>query len=169
MKKLTTIILAVALVMCLSVPVFATDYNQDDPGGDTTLNYVYKPDPIYTVTIPMTLNLNVGDNLLTLNVSGAEHLNSKTIRVTCEGTQHEDNDLVLECADAAEGKKTLNYGLYNAKGNLVGISAIMADFSGNGSQDIKIEIGEGSLMSIEPFKLYTGTITFGIELFTPAP
>jgi hypothetical protein len=153
----------------MSVTAFANDYNQDDPSGNTTLNFNYKPDPIYTVTIPANLNLDVGDNPLTLTVSDSDFLNGKTIQVTCVETQHEDNELVLECNDAAEGFKTLPYGLYNTKGNLVGISAILAEFNGDGPENININIGEGALANIEPFKLYTGTITFGIALVTPTP
>ena len=170
MKKLTAIILALALMLCLSVPAFANTYDEGASGGDTTLNYKYKPAPVYTVTIPGTLSLNDGDNQLELKVSDSKYLidNEKIVVITAAGTQETDNALVLVCDTAASGKETIPYGLFDSKGTLVGIGATLATFGGNGIENIKIQIN-GAGADIEAFKPYTGTLTFGIALATPAP
>ena len=87
MKKFITIILALALVMSLSVPVFAAP-NQTE--AQTNLSFAYEAvEPVYTVTIPGTLSLGFGDNYLPIEVSDTANLNNKSVAITFEGTQTE--------------------------------------------------------------------------------
>jgi len=87
MKKALTIILAMALVMSLSVPVFAADSSQN-----TNLTFSYAvAGPEYTVTIPPSLNLVIGDNALPISCEITKPLGRyDEILVTFEATQQHE-------------------------------------------------------------------------------
>ena len=86
MKKLISIIIFVAIVVCMTIPVFAENYDQDDTEGQTDFK-LELGSPTYTVTIPTMKNLAIGDNFLPIEVSDAQNLNGKSIVITFESTQ----------------------------------------------------------------------------------
>ena len=138
---------------------------EPDNDVDVTLNFTYDPSPAYTVTIPAELDLEVGDNELTITLSDAKLSSDRVLVIRVVGTQAEDNAFVLENNTAADGKKTLPYDIYDYEGGgPIAIWGRVVTFLENGSESIIIHIGEQALANIEPLKPYSGTLTFGIEL-----
>ena len=177
MKKFLTLILALALVMSLSVPVFAAgdSYNQNDTGGQTDLTFTYDPaSPTYTVTIPGSLTLAIGDNNLPIAVSDTDNLGGKKVTVTFEETQDYSMaipgyflnlatvvDLIgytitYKLFDADNHDVTYDYSGYNS----VLEGTVLAEFTTDGTKNIKINIPS----SAYTVGTYTGYIVFGIYL-----
>ena len=90
MKKLLSILLALALVLSLSAPVFAAP-NQTE--AQTNLSFVYEPAvPVYTVSIPASLTLAIGDNYMEIElVTEVDTLQGRNVNITFEGTNYSDH------------------------------------------------------------------------------
>ena len=170
MKKFLIFTLALALLMSLSVPAFATEYDQDDTGGQTNLSFMVAG-PTYTVTIPAALNLTTGDNLLPIEVSDAD-LDGKTIKVTFEGTGDAFSATAYNLNLFPSGGGTyLEYNLFDSTGSSIGYGVAtkgtkLAEFTSDGTKNIKIYIAP-SVVTASWFQkgiAYTGYITFGIAL-----
>ena len=174
MKKFLTIILALALVMSLSVPVFATN----PTSGQTDLSFIYVNEPVYTVAIPPALALELGNNYLPITVSDVQYLGDKTITVTFEGTQRRSNPgneparyyLQLSYQNISN---SFLYDLFDsmdieAEGFFVTVQQgrWLADFQSNGTKTIRLfidpDVINGSILT--PNVPYTGYIIFGIKL-----
>jgi hypothetical protein len=129
------------------------------------VNVYMVPAPIYTVTIPATLDMEPGDNVLIFTVSETANLNGKTVTVTAAGTQEADDTLVLKYPGAANPySDTLAYGLLDADDEPAVIGGVLAEFTEDGFQTIKFTIDPALLPTLEPFKEYSGNIIFGISL-----
>jgi len=181
MKKFLTLILALALVLSLSVPVFAAN----ETSARTDLSFIYADnEPSYIVTIPASLELSMGENFLPITVTDAENLNGKKITVTIEGTNepngiggfatvlHVPYEILL-----SGYTNEVRYNIFNAEGNLIGeggphIFAVhdrtLAEFDGNGEKSIKISniesVWSPPSFPIMPNVPYTGYIVFGIKV-----
>ena len=175
MKKFFTMILALALVLSLSVPAFAAN----ETNGQTDLTFTYGNTPTYTVTIPASLTLAVGDNDLPITASDVADLNGKTITVTFEGTMPNDKDAVddryytrLWLNGSNVGGNAIRYDLYDADGQYVSTfgtcaaGTVLASFTTSGIQNIRIYIDPFYVTTsgFQPGAPYTNYITFGIAL-----
>ena len=159
----------------LSVPVFAAN----ETGGQTDLTFTYDPSsPTYTVTIPGSLALNIGDNLLPIEVSATANLGGKDVEVTFEGTQDDFIDFFTSYSFPAleNDSDFIFYNLYNADNTEVSSAwgssirvehgVILATFSDNGTKSIKLAL-QNTLYDGEPIptgETFTGYIVFGIAL-----
>ncbi|MCL1982341.1 MAG: hypothetical protein FWG53_04515, partial [Clostridiales bacterium] len=172
MKKALTIILALALVMSLSVPVFAA--NPTD--SRTDLSFILETaQPTYTVTIPGSLKLEIGDNVLPITVSDAVNLGGNNVVVTFEGTQY--GTPVVKYALMLQFNDSITNAVYykifdmndidlqHGDGYTVPVAPgiALASFAGNGSAKIRINVPDQTGWAY-PNVLYTGYITFGIKL-----
>ena len=169
MKKTLTIILAMALVMGLSVPVFAAN----ETSGKTDLTFTYAAVPSYTVSIPATLTLELGDTNLPITLSDAENLDGKSVVITFEGTQQsaDGNQFVTILAPPQGVEDGLFYGILNVNGQQIGGGSKVISpglhlvaLDAEGTANIKINIPETSVPNIVSGANYTGYITFGISL-----
>ena len=177
MKKALILILALALVMSLSAPAFAAE----DVYKQTELYFYYDvPEPIYSVTIPDEMYLDLGENYLEIAVEGDGDLMGKAVTITFEGTQiYVETDWAkgyvasLLPNDEDDGWSSVWYEIYCADGtNLewIGDFAVypaggtLATFYELGSsQEINIHVYP-SQPNIRPNIEYTGYIIFGISL-----
>jgi len=182
MKKTLTIILALALVMSLSVPALAANQTE----GRTDLIFTYIPaEPVYTVTIPGSLNLEIGMNFLPITISDAENLRDKTVVVTFEGTQEYSSSfdwyfLSLQSEVIDSSVYSIPYSIIGANGVELGndpgnpgiaTSGIaLAEFTDNGTKQITAFIDEDDVYidklmnELHANTLFTGYIIFGIKL-----
>ena len=162
----------------LSVPVFAAN----ETGGQTDLTFTYDPSsPTYTVTIPATLTLTVGDNLLPIEVSATANLGGKNVVVTFEETQEFTGSgryATTLWENGTIGSDSVRYTLYDAAGQLAPyfftspelteIGFTLAEFTGDGTKNIRMEINENYItvsgVPVTQNVPYTGYIVFGIAL-----
>ena len=171
MKKLLSIILALALVMSLSVPAFAADETRK---VDLSF-YEEENGPVYTVTIPGSLDLTRGDNWLTITCF-TDSLFDKTVTVTFEGTQT-SNQFVLHTDWIGNQSYNLAYRLYDFNNVYVGYAPfpgrVLVEFdtktySGNLEEKIRIFIDPDDTINdgidFQPGVPYSGYIIFGIKL-----
>jgi hypothetical protein len=165
MKKLLTIVLAVALFLCMSVPVFADIYDENDTEAQTNLSFSYVPEPSFTVSIPGSLDLEWGDNYLPIEVSELNYLGSQSlIVITFAGTHNETT--TLDAVDPIVGNYLpyIGYAVFDAKANQIEIGSYLAVFNSNGSQDINIYMEPKDMPDVMPNNPYTGYIIFGIKV-----
>ena len=115
MKKALTIILTLALVMSLSVPAFAAT------NKDTTLNFTpVIAAPEFTVSIPPTLDLAIGNNGLKVEVQLEKMIGQyDVIEVTFEGTQNSMAGRSTLSLSAAGASQSIRYSLIDALNNPV--------------------------------------------------
>ena len=144
MKKSISIILALVLAVSLSVPAFAVDSTRE---VQLSYTHVYTPAaPKYSVTIPGTLNLNKGDNYLTVSVSvdnvvyTLPEVIDYSVAVTFEGTgyQIDSNTYYLSLFPAGysgnynildQANLAVKYGLYDSWGYAVSYPENRGDYS----------------------------------------
>ena len=187
MKKALTVILTLVLVMSLSVPAFAEyiDYNYFDErssGGATELVFMYTPaSPTYTVAIPASMELSVGDNHLPIIVSDAENLGGKKVTVFLFDTSASTNisselkEVRFALSNIANDHEVPYY-LYDAYGSLISGTyrigyggdflsdgLVLAEFVGNGSHDLVMGFNQNIVNMAQPNVLYSGYIIFGIK------
>jgi len=177
MKKFLTIILALALVMSLSVPVFAAN----PTSGKTDLSIIIEtPQPTYTVSIPSALDLQLGGNQLIITASDIEDLGGKRIAVSFEGNGNIATYFgpSTYLALAYEEDHTTYYVDYGISINgvpqssgppyFLSLGHVLMYFSGNGGPDFGDEvwlyIDPNLANSVKPDVQYTGIIFFGIKL-----
>ena len=165
MKKTFSIILALALMLCLSVPAFAADYDQDAGSGQTDLTYTSPtPSPIYTVSIPSTLALAVGDTTLNFVVSAIANLpGGKSIEIKIDETSEADNAFKLRNNGAAV--TTCAYTVKDASNaNVAAAGTVVASFTANGTKGITINIAQSTVDGLTPSTAYAGYLVFGIGI-----
>ena len=182
-EKIISITLAAALLICLSVPAFAGNTQRTD------ISYTHtKVEPTYTVSIPCTLDLYLGDNFLNVEVSDAENLGEDdAIYIYLAGAgnhltdYHSLNNYQNVSLRSREVPGVINYTLYDVlKGNKLNINvlqgyddyrfpvynAVLAEFGGNGQGSVIISIEKELLIGgHQDTGTYNGYIIFGI---TPA-
>ena len=178
MKKLMTLLLAVALVMSLSVPAFATEYDETDTEATVNLSFSLLAAPSYTVTIPGSLNLVEGNNYLPITVSDSADLNGGSVVVTYEETSCSSfgsyfcTYLLIDGGtdELSSVYDYIYYGIYDYLNNFVDHSdtgTTVALFTTDGTKSITLKIVSTDYM-LQPTATYTGWITFGIA-YVPAP
>ena len=133
------------------------------------------PEPTYTVTIPTTLDLAVGDNYLPVTVSNTQDLGGKAVAITFEATQDNANNgsglyyRMCLWPNGISGETSVIYKLFNAENSEIISNAanpagqILVDLNGNGTKKIRINLPEPNA-GILPNVPYTGYIIFGIKL-----
>ena len=185
MKKFLTLFLAVALVMSLSVPAFAADYDETDSEAQTNLSFTLAG-PTYTITIPATMNLSVGNNNIPITVSDMDNFSGEKIVVTAKETQAEEDigsgtyfydfHLWPNGTIPAMLADVLMYTVHRLDGtsDYYAISPsethIVAEFTANGTENVQITVMNylghplGALDPIPTGVPYTGWITFGISV-----
>jgi len=175
MKKFTTILLALMLVMGMSVPAFA----ENETAKQTDLSFMLPPSaPVYTVTIPGSLVLEAGDNYLPIEVSDTANFSGKSVVVTFEGTQYLVAGNYWTILGEPDGSG-ISYILKDSDNNLLPSwrptnfsdsiyaplnHSTLATFNGNGTKYINLELKEYELEEVIPDVEYTGYIRFGIKL-----
>ena len=151
MKKLFTLILAVALMATMSVTAFAVDY---DTAGDKGMTVTYSVAPAYTVTIPT--DVTVDGNATTISAENVVVEKGKYVSVTLA----DDNDFTVTTAEGA----TLTYTV-TANGENVAaggeILAVNPADGKTGSASITFAIDESA---IQYAGTYTGTATFTVAV-----
>lgn len=177
MKKLTSILLVLALVLGLAVPAFA----DNQTSGQTELSYTYIPDeepndPVYTVTIDATLDLDLGINHMDFEVSDMEDCDGKSVVITFASTSVQGAvgryETKLVAAGAMLWDPGVYYELYSAAGvKMAAANAVsdpgfvLAEFAEDGIATISINIPDESIIDgLVADTEYTGTLTFGIAL-----
>jgi len=181
MKKAFCFILATALVLCLSVPAFATEYNETDTQGRMNLSFTYNepPAPTYTVTIPASLDLSVGDNPFSVGVSDAENLGGKSVVITFHSSYNtlSIGEKYYPCLGPQFTTGSIYYQyipfrIYDQNGVEPAViwGSTLAQFDDNGTAELNIKIDLALLESYQPGKelkpggTYSGYMTFGIAL-----
>ena len=190
MKKFITIILTLALVLSLSVPVFAAENPTE---AKTELWFTYTvPEPVYTVTIPATINLKLNEGgHLDVTVSDIENIGNKKISITLEDALTGRPDFfssspihdyfVLRNKDVSENS-TLYDGYYRDIGYIIwtpsngGLNYLpnydweLMQFAENETKQLGFGIlpyngdDELDVSKLLPNSPYTGYIVFGIKL-----
>lgn len=151
MKKLLTVILALAMVSAMSVTAFAAtiDQSSEPKTGDTTI--LTSINPTYTVTIPDTVNVAYGD---TTTDAGAITLTAAQIEPNHEVTVSAQPGVFANTADST---KTLPYTL---KINDTDASSVAFDTKDDAAA-MKIEITTDSWNTAFAGS-YNGIITFTV-------
>ncbi|MBR4868869.1 MAG: hypothetical protein IKU10_06910 [Clostridia bacterium] len=159
MKKLFTVILAVALMATMSVTAFATDVTTD--GGTGFTDVYFGVDPTYTVTIPAMVELQKIDTDGTITYendytitaeAGVRLLKNQYIEVTIA------SDYVMQTPQGA----TLAYTI--TKDNAALVNAVVATFNTNkAEQTSKIHIAAGDP---DFAGNYSDTVTFTLTVKT---
>jgi len=177
MKKLITFILVLALALSMSVPVFAAN----ETSAKTNLSFTSAVvTPSYTITIPSSLNLNLGATNLPITLSKLENFDDKGVLITFEGTQQSamGGTLFVTILDPPDGVGIgLYYEIYDVSGKqlagsggdgpyVIPAGLSLAALDGEGTVNIKINISDSALPFIVPGATYTGHIVFGIKLIT---
>jgi hypothetical protein len=171
MKKFLSITLALVLMMSLSLTAFAA--NQTSGQTDLSFTHAGPAAPTYTVTIPASLDLKIGDNPVDITVSDMQNMNGKSVVVTFEGTQRyvpprEMYDLVLSANDG----RNLYYFLIDEAGkespNEAPKGITLVTFSSNSTRSYTIlfdpEGRNGDDFREIPPGVFTGYITYGIKV-----
>ena len=173
MKKFLTLLLAVALVMSLSVPAFATEYDETDTEATTNLSFSLLAAPTYTVTIPGSLNLVEGNNYLPITVSDSADLDGGSIVITAEETNdpHGTPDNWVQRLVVGGGESAsdyINYHINNIDLNdyVFTSGTEIFSFTADGTQNVILNIKALTNMA-QPTETYTGFLTFGIA-YEPA-
>jgi len=169
MKKYLSIILALALVLSLSVPVFAAN----ESSAQTDLSFTAElAAPSYTVTIPSSLNLNLGDTYLPIEISEVENIDNKAVVVTFEGTQQSAgvNQFITLLEPPKGVLSGIYYGIYDINNlrigggsNVISAGLYLVAMNGEGEANIRINIPTDT-PDIVPGATYQGHIVFGIKL-----
>jgi|GEM_PF-5284503 len=174
MKKSVCVILMLALVLSLSVPAFAS--NQTD------LVFSYSvSEPAYTVNIPGKLDLEIGQNLMTIEVV-CEDLEGKQVIITAEETNEaytyvSDSSFLTRLVRKDGGAGFVRYFLRDAEGKgIFSHTSTITDTFDSGDELFKFsEAGKDYLdFYISPLSLslsnadvgldYVGYLIFGIKL-----
>ena len=176
MKKFLIFTLALALLMSLSVPVFATEYDETDTGGQTNLTFTAAPEPTYTVTIPASLTLSIGDNPLAFEVSDSANLGGQEVVITFEKTQFYISGDTFANAQIDGTGVSIYYDLYDMNGtkvsyldfgsNVIDLNTQLAAFDTDGTENIKLVL-HSTVIGGAPIPVgmaFTGFIVFGIAL-----
>ena len=176
MKKFLTLFLAVALVMSLSVPAFAADYDETDSSAQTDFSLTIAG-PTYTITIPATMNLSVGNNYLPITVSDMDNFSGEKIVVTAKETQAEYSThfMFYLWPNGTEpgNDEYIIYTVINSAS--AGLARIVkdtqfkvAEFTANGTNNVQIivegYVGNPPGTPIPTGVPYTGWIVFGISV-----
>ena len=178
MKKLITIILTLALVMSLSVPVFAADDERQ-----TNVSFTYDaPTPSYTVTIPAEITLSLdGPVSLAVEASNVENLGGRKIVVTHEDSSkavipysmYTNERLAVSNANAnGQYYSILGFSIGNSQLTLPDQGSVLLEFETNETKYLNFVMVTDAFSSAEDFDAtrilpnspYTGWITFGIKL-----
>ena len=193
MRKFTIIFVILALLLSLSVPVFAAD---DDDTRDTVVSFTFEvAEPKYSVEIPASIELKWNQFVdLPVTAEGVADLNGRKIVVGIEdaltgysslAAGHPTTDypdyLIVKNDDATgDFYQTIAYAIFsgatgaNRKGN---IASVFLEFTEEGSQNFGFTTGGGistsnfpeynreyDLNLIYPNSAYKGLVIFGIKV-----
>ena len=177
MKKLISIILATALVMCLPLTALANNEQRTD------FSYTHtKIEPSFTVSIPGALDLRIGDNYLDITVSNMANLGQDHVVVYVADSGNPDNPGLVDyrnifCLYDPETGYFVRYQVYdmydkevtndyNGNPRDFAINKKLADFFSNNIFGIRISLDPEYINKATHLTsgTYTGYITFGITL-----
>jgi hypothetical protein len=172
MKKTISLILILALMMCLSVPIFASEQN-----NRTDFTYNHFREPSFTVVIPAVLQLRAGDNYLQILSSDIKYLGDDQIVVYLADSGNQvsglqDPSAVFQLLGVETGVSVF-YQLRNRYGwvqhfppqvNAIGTILTWLDDSAS-HDDIRLHIPPRTVAD-HPNDTYQGYITFGIALLS---
>ena len=151
MKKLFSILLAVALMATMSVTSFAADY---DTAGDKGMTVTYSVAPAYIVTIPT--NVTIDGNATTISAENVVVEKGKYVSVSLAA----DNDFTVATPEGAELSYTVT-----ANGETVAaggeILVVNPTDGKTGSATVTFAIDESA---IQYAGTYTGTVTFTVAV-----
>ena len=173
MKKLITIICALALCATTVVSASAATVNATSEGGvDTNITFEYKYDPEYTVTIPSEVELTAQGTNVEIKAENVAHLDNKKVSVTIAGTDAYRNQMVLS-GKTEDGKQaSLRYQFImpdekviettGGKNQVNGVE--VASFTEDGTVSFAVKPVLTGSSSIKKGVTYTGTITYSVAL-----
>lgn len=188
MKKLLSLVLALALALPLSVTAFATDttINQDSTNKDGSTTVNYSVDPAYTVTIPekVTLGGENGSNTVTVEAEGVKVAKGQQVVVKLTGINEStpeggnttsDTTFTVKTAEGASLTYTVQKGsnTINKGDTVLAVASGLnneKDASGNdkntgastGSADLTFALATDAV--VEYAGTYTGTVTFTVSV-----
>lgn len=176
--KKKTAAATIAAVMCFgtALPAFADSVNQDSEGTlSTTITFDYKDapvqnDPTYTVTIPEAIVLTENGTPLTIAAENVANLNGQKISVTIAGTDKYRDQMLIE-GKTADGKSaSMRYQMIKEDGTVIETTPAnvngteLASFTEDGTATLTVKPVLSGSSSIKKDVVYTGSITYGIEL-----
>ncbi len=139
MKKLLSIVLILVLSLSFSVTAFAADITitEKSPSQEYGSPITYQVTPVYTVTIPMFVNIDSeGSGTATISAEGVKVEYGKAVVVTLSGNNTDDSEFTVSLNDHSDVK--LNYKV-TASGNV-----LSSDSGNNDSNVTDSEISKGS-------------------------
>jgi len=175
MKKFASVILVLALMLSLSVPVFAVG-----PGDKVEVGFTYEVvEPKFMVEIPATIELELGINVpFPISVSNVAYLNGRKIVVSVEdaltGSSSwlpggSTNLFIVENRDApGDYYETLCYMVDHTSG--VVPASLQKIFTEDGTKDFLFSLlSQSGIYSVDPALIYpnsryTGWVVFGVKV-----
>jgi len=170
MKKTISILLAIALMLCLALPTLANTEKKTD----ITYTHVVVLLPSYTVEIPADLALQTGDNYIQILLGDVENLGDDQVVVYLvdsgnfggTGIQNFRNNFRLR---GVTTNNVLRYTLHNKYGVVeqdVAIGSPLAWLDDSDSHDDLLLRIDPDHAAQQPSDEYHGFITFGITLLS---
>lgn len=155
-KKVLSAILALTLCGLMSTTAFAADIDQnsDPKAGSTNVNYTVQP--VYTVTIPSSVELG---ETATISAKDVVVASGKQVAVTLTGTSGDNNAFTLKSAEGAVISYTVQKDSQDVSLNDTVLTVNPKDGT----------TGSTTLSFIAPSSItyagdYTGTVTFTISV-----
>lgn len=160
-KKITSVLLAAAAMLSLSMGVFAAD-------ASTTFTYELRNEPTYTVSVPETVDMTNEGSEFAIAVSDVQNLaEDERISVTIAGTQAFRDQLLMD--NITDGKGMIRYQIITPDGRLLETTGSningteIVSFTEEGSKTCTVK-PVLSASSSTTLGRYTGTLTYGIEV-----
>ena len=157
MKKLISILLTMALILSMSVTVFADEVNQDSDTQNGTTTITYSVEPTYTVTIPASVSLG---ETATISVENVVVAKGQQVEVAVS----DDTVFTVATDEGAELAYTVKNGETEvAAGDIV--LKVDPDTADNGSTTLTFIKPE----NVQYAGTYKGTVTFTVAVTTVEP
>lgn len=159
-KKSIAALLCTAVCTSAGVTAFAAE------SQDVALSHVVENDPVYSLTIPSSLDMEKNGSGFTFEATGVQYMDGKKISVTIGGTDYFRNQMVLVDDDT---RATLRYQIITADGRTLETTGQKDQMNG---QEVASFTGDGTVSCI--FKpvyafnvvpgSYAGSITFNVDV-----
>lgn len=167
-KKLAALALAVTSLAAFSLNANAAE-------ASTQFTFELKNDPTYTVTIPAEVTLTKTGTEVSITAENVANLeDNQKISVTIAGTDAYRNQMVLSGKTDSGSNASVRYQFVKKDGTVIETTGEkdqvngveIASFTDNGTETLTVlPILNGS-SSIKYDVIYTGSMTYGIELIT---
>ena len=171
MKKILAILMASAMCAVTAISASAATVDQTSSENvETSYTFEYKYDPVYTVSIPSSVELSKDGTQVEITAENVNYLDNQKVSVTIAGTNYYRNQMVLDGNTTSGPKPSMRYQIIlpdetviettGGKNQVNGVEVASFTEDGTATFTVKPVIAGNVKQGVT----YSGTMTYAVGL-----